>query len=230
MSDILRFFKNFEIWIYILLALVGVVHLRKFFLSLQDWRSTVFNLERDIAQRKLSQNSSILILLLLLGFAEFFMVSFVVPNTPNLQLVHTPTLSLLATPTATLKVVGGQNSLLLSGTPTLPSAGGKATSGCVPGKVEFTYPTNGAEVSKTVALKGKLVVENFGFYKYEYAPAGSSAWMTIAAGNQIKADGSLGFWDTSQLVPGDYNLQLVVTDNKGQNFPACVVSVKVIAP
>ena len=39
-----------------------------------------------------------------------------------------------------------------------------------------------------------------------------------------------GTWDTSQLVPGDYLLRLVVTDNVNNLFPACVISVRVVAP
>ena len=40
----------------------------------------------------------------------------------------------------------------------------------------------------------------------------------------------LGNWDTTLLVPGDYLLRLVVADSQNQLLPACVVSVRVVAP
>jgi hypothetical protein len=40
----------------------------------------------------------------------------------------------------------------------------------------------------------------------------------------------VGFWDTSTLTPGDYQLRLLVTDSQGQSYPPCVVPVRVSAP
>jgi hypothetical protein len=134
-----------------------------------------------------------------------------------------------ATPTINAQINGIESTPLFP-TATVERTGGSSASGCIPGKFEFTIPSNGQEVSGIVELKGILAVQNFGFYKYEYSRPGSNVWITIAAGNQINPDNSLGHWDTSQLVPGDYLLQLVVTDNKGQMLPACVTSVKVVAP
>ena len=55
-------------------------------------------------------------------------------------------------------------------------------------------------------------------------------WSTIAAGNTNIVNNILGNWDTTLLVPGDYLLRLVVADSQNQLLPACVVSVRVIAP
>ena len=80
-------------------------------------------------------------------------------------------------------------------------------------------------------LKGTVNVENIGFYKYEFALMGSDTWTTIAAGNTIiKNDLLGGAWDTSALVPGDYELRLVVNDNENNPLPACMIQVTIEAP
>jgi hypothetical protein len=77
-------------------------------------------------------------------------------------------------------------------------------------------------------LIGTVDIPNFGFYKYEIAPAGSDTWATIAAGRSVVKDGPLGRWDTSALTPGDYQVRLVVVDNQGTILSPCVVPVRVI--
>jgi hypothetical protein len=73
-------------------------------------------------------------------------------------------------------------------------------------------------------------VEKLGFYKYEYSPTGSERWTTIAAGNTIIIDEPLGgAWDTSDLIPGNYELRLVVNDNLNNALPACVIQVTIEA-
>ena len=231
MNEILRFLKAFEVWIYVLLGLAGLFYLRRFILALKDWQGTTFGMERNIAQRRLNEAATGLALAMLITAGEFFLTSFVLPSVPTVDVLQTPTLAVLTTATPTLTApIGGIETTPLFPTATIVNAGGSATSGCIPGKLEFTVPANGQEVSGVVELKGILAVQNFGFYKYEYSRAGSNVWITIAAGNEINADNSLGHWDTSQLVPGDYLLQLVVTDNKSQMLPACVTTVKVVAP
>jgi hypothetical protein len=81
-----------------------------------------------------------------------------------------------------------------------------------------------------VTLVGTVDVDNFGFYKYEVAPQGTELWATISAGREIVKEGDVGLWDTTTLIPGDYQLRLEVTDNQGQSFPACIISVRVIPP
>jgi hypothetical protein len=236
MNEILRLLKTFEVWIYILLGLVGLFYFQKFFRALNEWHGTIFGLERDNAQRRLNEAVTVLVLSLLIAACEFSITTFVIPTIPGMQILSTPTLNVLITPTITLAALptnlqissqpAGQETPTVTPTP----ASGQPSNGCVPGKIEFTTPVNGAEVSGSVALKGTLVVENFGFYKYEYSKPGSTTWITIAAGNKIEPDGSLGSWDVSLLMPGDYLLHIIVYDNKGQALPACVVSVKVSTP
>ncbi len=78
-----------------------------------------------------------------------------------------------------------------------------------------------------ITLKGVIEVQDFGFYKYEYSTPGSSTWMIIAANGTIDPEGTLGLWDTSLLIPGDYLLRLVVTDNRSNVIGVCVIGVVV---
>jgi hypothetical protein len=77
-------------------------------------------------------------------------------------------------------------------------------------------------------------VVNLGFYKYEYVQAGSSDWITIAAGNTPVTgsteteEAQQHSWDTSDLISGDYQLRLVVADNENNTLPACTVSIRII--
>jgi hypothetical protein len=227
MAEILQSINNNEFWIYLGLSLVGLLNLRKFILALQEWRGTVFGLERDNAQRRINEAVSVLVLLICIGLIVFGINTFVYPGLTLEQALATPTLSPLATPTLTLPAApsqaAGEQSLIT--TQVVPAA-----NGCIPGKVELFYPTESAVLSGVVEIKGLIKVSNFGFYKYEYAANGNQTFATIAAGHDANPkDNILGSWDTSMLVPGDYQLRLVVEDN-GNLLPACAVSVKIVAP
>jgi hypothetical protein len=149
-------------------------------------------------------------------------------------MIPTPTLDLLATPTVTLEAKNSSTLMpasALAGTQTTTTpTPGKVVDGCIKGQLEWTFPKGGDEINGTIELKGIVNVANLGFYKYEYSQPGSSAWITIAAGDKPKNDEPLGgVWNTSQLVPGDYLLRLVVSDNKNQVLPACQISVQIVA-
>ena len=79
-------------------------------------------------------------------------------------------------------------------------------------------------------LQGTASIPNFGFFKYEFSPAGLNVWSTILANRKPVVDGNLGGWDTSAILTGDYQLRLVVTDNLGNELPACVIPVRIKAP
>ena len=50
MEEALRFFRAYEFWIYILLALGGLIYIRKFILAWEELRGAAFGLEREAAQ------------------------------------------------------------------------------------------------------------------------------------------------------------------------------------
>jgi hypothetical protein len=235
-----HFIQNYEAWFYVLFGAVALLYLRKLIQAFQEMRSSIFGLERENAQRKISFSMTVVGLSGSLALVVFVLNSFVAPALPKLHLLRTPTIDVLATQTATLpqaEANGKQQTPLASqsGTPSGTSLTQTVTptlvaEGCIPNQLEWTSPKTGDELSGTVVLKGTVDVLNLGFYKYEYSPAGSNKWFTIAAGNKVVKNDELGRWNTSQVVPGDYQLRLVVSDNTNKLMPACVVPVKITQP
>lgn len=119
------------------------------------------------------------------------------------------------------------------GTPSLQATTSPAnlpgSVGCIPDQLTFTVPQPGDEVSGKIVLRGTINLSDLGFYKYEYAAQGNDEWIAIAAGNEIKTDSELSPWDVTNLIPGDYQLRLVATNNLGEPLPPCIIPVRVRA-
>jgi len=226
MEDIYRFLATYEGLIYILLSLGGLFAFRWLWKAWREWRDSVFGLEREFAMRRLSQALMVSLLILLLFFGELFLASFIVPALPSTDLTETPTQDVIdqtegamfSDPAVALNVISSVADSFPTG------------NGCVPGEIIVTSPETGQEVSGTISLVGTVNVDNFGFYKYAVSSQGSDIWATISAGRQLVDEGEIGLWDTTTLTPGDYELRLEVTDNQGQAYPPCNISVRVRAP
>jgi hypothetical protein len=233
MEEAIRFFRTFEVWVYVLLGLVGLFYIRKFVLSWDELRNAGFGLERDHAQSRLNSSATILVLLIFLAVGEFVLVTFIAPTMPGATPLSTPTLGLLSTATstvspATTQVPSDLTNAVPGSVPTVafaPTPGG----GCLPGQIELTAPKDGQEVSGVVEVMGYADITDFGFYKIEMKLPDSPNWLTIQAGNIPVKQGKLGDWDTRSLNPGEYQLGLVVVDNQARLSSPCVVQVRVIS-
>lgn len=229
MEEALLTLKAYELWIYLLLALGGMVYIRKFFLAWQELRGAAFGLERQSAQTKLNQSASVTVLLLALAMTEFALVSFFVPSLPGANPLPTSTLNLLATPTTTLAIAVEQaaNEQTSASTPGTPIASAE-DEGCIPGQITISSPVDGSQIEGITVISGTVNVENFGFYKLEMKRPEETNWLTILAGNNPVFDGTLGSWNTTLLPPGEHELSLVVSDNQGQILPACTIRVRIV--
>ncbi len=226
MAAIYKFLSAYEPLIYIVLAIGGLFAFRWLWQAWNEWRKAVYSLEKEFALRRMGQSIFLVTLVILLFCGELFTVSFIVPTLPASYFIPTPTLDLLATPTGTISAdLATQLALTPRPLPTLSNA-----SGCIPNKLIITSPKPGTEIKGSIEIRGTVDIDNFGFYKYEVAPLNTDTWATIAADREIKLDTKLGDWDTTALTPGDYQLRLVVYDNKGQSSTPCVIPVRVIAP
>ncbi|HEY3312993.1 MAG TPA: hypothetical protein VGK00_15235 [Anaerolineales bacterium] len=223
MDALFRFLVQYEVLIYLILTIGAIFAARSLWKAWAEWHSAVFGLEKELSFQKVRISGAIFVLLIMIGLSQFCLVSFIVPFLPATTFRPTPTADLLLTPAASLSAADLTAQV---GTSAAPAG----TVGCVPGQIMLSSPKPGGEVKGKIVLTGTVNVPSFGFYKYEYAPQGSETWATIAAGDQVVTEGELGAWDTSQLVPGDYQLRLLVTDNLGQALPACILPVRVIAP
>lgn len=232
MDEALRFFRTYEMWMYVILALAGLVYIRKFIIAWEELRRAAFGLERESAQSQVNQSAGMLVLLFMMAVAVFVLVSFVAPAFPGSNPLLTPTMDLLASPTTTIMLDATQDAAAI---PTTEPISGIATveveaDGCIPDQIMLSEPVEGAEIGGVLIVRGTANVPNFGFYKYEIARPGETVWLTIQAGREIIQDGELGQWDTRTLDPGDYMLRLVVTDNQGESLEPCVVQVRVNNP
>lgn len=225
LNNVLQWLITYRTGIFVLLVLGILIYFRKFIKGLREWQKSVFGLERDRAQSKLVSASTGLTLLILLLVGEFLLVTIIGPKIPGEILqkdidnhqdsASTETVSAVKTPTER------ESELITSEGETLESA-------CVEGVVEITSPQDGEALSGTVEITGSVNIENFGSYKYEYSTTTAKDWFTIAAGNRLKLDESLGFWYTSDLPPGTYFLRLVPLNNVGDDLTPCIIRVEVI--
>jgi hypothetical protein len=229
MEEALRFFRAFELWIYLLLGLGGLIYLRKFILAWQELRGAVFGLERENAQTRLNQAASVLVLLLTMAVTEFILVSFIAPAVPGAIPLPTPTLNLLATPTTTLSALTPQAGQVQAATQAT-SLESSANGGCIPGQIDITSPKNGQEVNGVVEVIGTVNIPNFDFFKLEIKRPDETVWLTILAGENKVTAGKLADWDTSRLTPGEYQLGLVVVNDQAQASPPCTAQVRVSGP
>jgi hypothetical protein len=226
MKAVLSFFIRFAPLIYLLLVVGLMFGIRRLVQARAEAREAIYGLEREIAHRHASQAISTLALVGFLAVAEVVLVVFLAPSLPALLQVATPTMNPLLVPTGTLspELMGTLGAIAPGSTPTAQATG------CIPGQINITSPKPGDEIQGQVDLKGTASIPNFGFYKYEFSPIGSDAWSTILAKRKAVKDGDLGNWDTSAILTGDYKLRLVVTDNQGNELPACVIPVRIKAP
>ena len=223
MDALFRFLVQYEVLVYLILAIGAVFVARSLLKAWAEWRSAVFGLEKELSFQKVRVSGAFFILLVMIGLSQFCLVTFIVPFLPATTFLLTPTADLLQTPVATFSAEA------LTAQPGNPAAP-VGLAGCIPGQIMISSPNPASDVQGKIVISGTVDVPNFGFFKYEYAPQGSESWSTIAAGDKTIRNGKLGAWDTSQLVPGDYQLRLLVTDNLGKALPACIVPVHVIAP
>lgn len=226
MEAVLRFFVRYAPLVYMLLAMGLVFGIHRLVQARAAWREAIYGLERELASRRTVQAVTTLTLIGVFALAEMVLVVFLAPNVPALSLIGTPTLNPIALPTETLSAefLATPAEAIPGEPPPLP------LDPCIPGQIAITSPKALDELRGQVRLEGSADIPNFGFYKYEFAPQGSDNWTTVQANRTPVRDGELGSWDTSEIVPGDYLLRLVVTDNQGNALPACVLPVRILAP
>lgn len=225
MKDLLRFLTEYQTGIFIILAMIAGINIFRLIKAWMEKRKASFGLEREVIAGTIRSSITFIALVLLLSLTQFMLISVLTVKFPGLVQLSTPTLNLLSSPTIPITEVAGTR-VTPQGYDATQTA--IAITGCIPGQLEWTFPTMGDELSGTIELKGTVNVKNQGFYKYEYQQAGSEEWVPIAAGNKVVINDVLGGkWNTSQLTPGIYLLRLVVSDNQNNLLKPCTIQVKV---
>lgn len=221
MLEFLRFLGTYEIPIYLLLLLAGIYSFRWLWQAWREWRAAYFGLEREIAMRRLGQAASASALVIVLMCGIFSVATFVLPRLPVEVPLATPTLDLLATPGVGLPP---NQAALFAATPLPLATGGE---GCIPGRLEITFPKPGDEISQPITLTGSVDFPNLGFYKYEISLRGSEVWRPVSAEKKAKRNEDLGVLNPIVFTPGDYLLRLVAMDNTDRVIGICVIPIRI---
>lgn len=87
------------------------------------------------------------------------------------------------------------------------------------GRVELTYPQQDAIISGLVEIRGTATDDNFAYYQLEYSLRGRD-WIAIGQGRYTDPvrNGVLAVWDTTQVLPGRYQLRLNLADTMGNHI------------
>ncbi len=226
MQDLLLFLKANETWIYVFLGFIALLMIRNLILAWMDYRKSIFGLEKEAALRRISYAATMTSLVVLIILAQFVLVTFIAPMQPaavDISSLNSEDVVLTGEGTEGGEVFAPNSG---SATPGTPITGGE---GCIADVLEWTDPEAGASISGVVELRGTVNYENLGFYKYEFRPIGSDTWTTIAAGDEKKVDEPIGgVWNTEQVLPGDYELRLLASDNENNTFPACIIPITIV--
>ena len=226
MITVLRFFSSNAIIIYLILGIGFIFSIRSMARARRENSEAVHGLERELAQRHMTQAKVSLTLVGVLVIAEMALAIILIPNLPAISLFSTKTLNPLTIPTGTLP----PGLLITLEAQTAQATATAQTTGCIPGQIAITSPKPGEIIKGQITITGSANIPDFGFFKYEFAPTGSDTWSTVLAGDKLTQDGDLGKWNTSEITPGNYQLRLVVSDNQARELPACIVPVQIAAP
>lgn len=230
MDEILLFVEEQQTWIYLLLALAGLIYFRSIFRSYRELRRAVFALERERAMSMLIRSGAMLALVIAALAATFVVATFAGPALPlSTRQTPLPTVSLLATPEDAIETLTED---FVTATPFDPLTVDSA--GCQNPTATITNPKDGDSVSGVVAILGAANIENFAFYKLEYRRLSPDIeWIPVSAGTQrvcefCDINDELGTWNTSLVIPGDYAFRLVVTDAAGNAPLPCEIRLRVL--
>jgi len=223
MLAIYSFLSTYEGLIYFVLIISGIFLARWLWRTWRAWRGAIYGLERQISQRRFVRALAANVFLVALVLGEIIIASFIVPSMPPSIFIATPTVDLLVTPTGT---ISAEMAATIDARPA-PQAE-NFSEGCIPGELIIDSPVPGQGLSGIVELVGTVDIPKFGFYKFEVSPVGEENWSTIYSGREVIHDDVLGRLDTAELIPGDYLLRLVLTDNLGEALSPCVVQIRVI--
>lgn len=223
MVAIYAFLNTYEPLIYFILVLGGIFLLRWLYRTWKAWKGAIFGLERQISQRRFARAIGANVFWLALFLGIFIFASFIIPAMPPSTFIATPTVDLLVTPTGT---ISAEMAATIAARPAPQSE--DYSEGCIPGEIIVDSPLPGENLSGIVEIIGTVDIPKFGFYKFDISPVGEESWATIYAGREVIHDDILGRLDTSELISGDYQLRLLLTDNTGIALPPCIVEIRVI--
>lgn len=231
MQELLLFLEAYQAWIYLLLGFAAILYGRILLRAFTVYRAAIYELERERALSRSLRSGAILALVATGFVATFILTTFAAPALPAaLRPTPIPTVSLLANPA---DENAGAMAEFATATPfsvELVDSGG-----CANLNATIFEPESFASVQGQVDFKGSANIPGFAFYKLEYHDLQpGSNWLAISASNTVVCEqgcpqeDQLGTWDSSLVRPGQYAVQLVVTDTQGNAPMPCQILIQVV--
>lgn len=241
---VLRLISTYANWIYLFCAIGVLLCLSATRSAIRERNASLFTLEREAATSRARRVLGFMVVVLLVAGATAFIDLSLVPRmdlSPQTS-VRTPlplptTTNILppATPTPTVGQPSPTPTRPLRPTPIpgeTPSPTPTTVSppppplACSDPRVNITWPEMNAHVGGEVEVRGTADIENFQYYKIEFAAGANpsdSDWHWIGEGRNPVGGGGLLTWNTAGLSPGVYSLRLMVVDITGNYPPPCQV-------
>lgn len=250
MSGIFYLIDRVAIGIYIIIAAMVVWQMRKFLLAQAEYRSTYFELERDLARVQQGGALTSAIIALQFAFVVLGVQQVIVPflqteEDLQVQLASMPSDGdfLTATPApiddenfdiAPIELPDDEDSGVILLTPTLtPTPVGTIIpnappiEGCDSEQALLQVPANGMRVFQPILVIGQAFADNFGRAKVEVSgPSTGNQYIVIdeilAPVRSLQAFSDFNPIDYSA---GEYDFRLVVFDSANEITAACKVTI-----
>ncbi len=238
---VLRFISSYANWIYLFCTIGVLLCLSATRNAIRERDASLFTLEREAATSRARRVLGLMVAVLLVAGATVFIDRSLVPRmdlSPQTSVrtpLPLPTATNVippATPTPTpaqpsptpprplrptpIPVETPSPSPTPTSTPSLPPPT------CPNPRVQITTPRPGAHLEGMVEIWGTANIENFQYYKIEFAAGtnpSDSDWHWIGEGRNRVGGGVLLIWNTAGLSSGVYSLRLMVVDISG-NYPS----------
>jgi hypothetical protein len=217
MTEAIYLIARYQLWLYAVLGLAGVLYLRALWRANHLLGQTLFGLEKEAALEK--RNGALVMLTILgaLSVSVFVIDRVVAPQLRAASATATPAARPTAAPTPTPLGAGGGPLQVDS-------------SGCENPQATLIEPLPGARISGSFVVRGTADTDNFAFFTLEIGGLGTNGqWVPLQVGNTPVQSGDLGTLDTSVYDSGEYALRLVVKDTTGSFPPPCVIAVTIVA-
>jgi hypothetical protein len=198
---------QYETWIYGGLGVVSFLYLWRLIRARLRLSATPFGLERESAYQLQNGSLAMLFILAALAGAIYLGTHYILPNIDLLTAGPPPTLA-----PATATPIG--NAVIVD------------SSGCENVNVTLLEPQPNERIAGSFEAKGTASIPDFAFYKLELSGANTQGeWATVDVGSESVISDTLGTFDSSLYLPGEYAFRLVVIDAAGNSPPPCVVAV-----
>jgi len=236
MAVFIEFLAKIAFWIYLAGGVVMLFYLRAILLAWRERGTALHIAEKEAATSRAYHSALVLGGLLLVTGAVAFVDTTLAPALgalpgeglpPSMLVTPPPVLSPPpVTPTPTLERPT-RPAVVIFPTPPLPSPtqSPPPVLACPNPEIQITSPGMGAKVEGRVEIRGTVDIEEFWYYKVEFAMGADPAegdWHFIGPkrdeAKERIINEHLVTWNTSGLSPGVYSLRLVVVDITG-NYP-----------